>query len=91
MDDPIIGKNQISAEVQYEGIDFEITLEKDSKSWKKDLSSLNLEVDAYKTELEILWEFDNIKKADKSLLKDMRDRTYDRALGWLDDQNFRNQ
>ena len=45
-------------------------------------------MDAYKTELEILWEFDNIKKADKSLLKDVRDRTYGRALGWLDDQNF---
>lgn len=88
MDDPIIGKNKISAEVEYEGIDFEITLKKDGKSWKKDLSLLKLEVDAYKTEFEILWEFDNIKKADKSLLKDMRDGTYDRALGWLDDQNF---
>tara|TARA_B100001173_G_scaffold132912_1_gene115472 strand:- start:931 stop:1341 length:411 start_codon:yes stop_codon:yes gene_type:complete len=88
MDDPIIGKNKISAEVEYEGIDFEITLEKDGKSWKKDLSSLKLEVDVYKTEFEILWEFDNIRKADKSLLKDMRDGTYDRALGSLNDQNF---
>ena len=45
-------------------------------------------MDVYKTEFEILWEFDNIRKADKSLLKDMRDGTYDRALGSLNDQNF---
>lgn len=88
MDDPIIGKNKIRAEVEYAGIDFEITLEKDGNSWKKDFSSLKLEVDAYKTEFGILWEFDNAKEANKSLLKGMGDGTYNRALGWLDDQNF---
>jgi hypothetical protein len=88
MDDPIIGKNKIRAEVEYAGIDFEITIEKDGKSWKKDLELLKLEVDAYKTKFGILWEFDNAKNANKSILKDMGDGTYDRALGWLDDQNF---
>ena len=47
LDDPIIGRNRITAEVGYEGIDFEITLEKDGKSWKKDLDLLKLEVDAW--------------------------------------------
>lgn len=45
-------------------------------------------MDAYKTEFGILWEFDNAKEANKSLLKGMGDGTYNRALGWLDDQNF---
>ena len=46
MDDPIIGRDRIRAEVEYEGIDYEITLEKDGKSWKKDLDLLQLVVDA---------------------------------------------
>ena len=37
-----------------------LRLKKIASLGKKDLSSRNLEVDAYKTELEILWEFDNI-------------------------------
>ena len=57
IDDPIIGRNKISAEVEYAGIDFEITLEKDGKSWQKDLDLLSLEVDARGVNLEILWEF----------------------------------
>ena len=35
IDDPIIGRNKITAEVKYGGIDYEITLKKDGKSWKK--------------------------------------------------------
>ena len=42
MDDPIIGRDRIRAEVEYEGIDFEIILEKDGSSWKKDLDLLQL-------------------------------------------------
>ena len=88
LDDPIIGRNKITAEVDYEGIDFEITLEKDGKSWKKDLDLFKLEVDARGVDLEILWEFDNVKKADKSIRKVMKNGSYDRALGWLEDQKF---
>ena len=88
MDDPIIGRNKITAEVDFEGIDFEITLEKDGKSWKKDLDLLKLEVDERGLELEILWEFDDVRKADKSLLKDMKNGAYDRALGMLEDQKY---
>ena len=88
MDDPIIGRNKITAEVEFEGIDFEITLEKDGKSWKKDLDLLKLEVDERGLELEILWEFDDVRKADKSLLKDMKNGAYDRALGMLEDQKY---
>ena len=88
MDDPIIGSNKISAEVEYAGIDFEITLEKDGKSWKKDLDLLSLEVDARGVNFEILWEFDDVREADKSLLKDMNNGTYDRALGLLEDQKY---
>ena len=88
LDDPIIGRNKITAEVDYEGIDFEITLEKDGKSWKKDLDLLKLEVDARGVDLEILWEFDNVKKADKSIRKEMKNGSYDRALGWLGDQKY---
>ena len=88
MDDPIIGRNKITAEVSFEGIDFEITLEKDGKSWKKDLDLLKLEVDERGLELEILWEFDDVRKADKSLLKDMKNGAYDRALGMLEDQKY---
>ena len=88
MDDPIIGRNKITAEVEFEGIDFVITLEKDGKSWKKDLDLLKLEVDERGLELEILWEFDDVRKADKSLLKDMKNGAYDRALGMLEDQKY---
>ena len=88
LDDPIIGRNKITAEVGYEGIDFEITLEKDGKSWKKDLDLLKLEVDARGVDLEILWEFDNVKKADESIRKEMKNGSYDRALGWLGDQKY---
>ena len=88
MDDPIIGSNKISAEVEYEGIDFEITLEKDGKSWKKDLDLLSLEVNARGVNLEILWEFDDVRKADKSLLKDISNGSYDRALGLLKGQKY---
>ena len=88
IDDPIIGRNKISAEVEYAGIDFQITLEKDGKSWKKDLDLLSLEVDARGVNLEILWEFDDVREADKSLLKDMNNGTYDRALGLLEDQKY---
>ena len=88
LDDPIIGRNKITAEVGYEGIDFEITLEKDGKSWKKDLDLLKLEVDAPGVDLEILWEFDNVKKADKSIRKVMKNGSYDRAIGWLEDQKY---
>ena len=88
IDDPIIGRNKISAEVEYAGIDFEITLEKDGKSWQKDLDLLSLEVDARGVNLEILWEFDDVREADKSLLKDMNNGTYDRALGLLEDQKY---
>ena len=38
--------------------------------------------------LEILWEFDDVREADKSLLKDMNNGTYDRALGLLEDQKY---
>ena len=86
LDDPIIGRNKITAEVGYAGIDFDITLEKDGKSWQKDLDLLKLEVDAPGVDLEILWEFDNVKKADKSIRKEMKNGSYDRALGWLGDQ-----
>ena len=88
LDDPIIGRNKITAEVGYEGIEFEITLEKGGKSWKKDLDLLKLEVDARGVDLEILWEFDNVKKADKSIRKEMKNGSYDRALGWLGDQQY---
>ena len=88
MDDPIIDSNKISAEVEYEGIDFEITLEKDGKSWKKDLDSLSLEVDARGVNLEILWEFDDVRNADKSLLKDISNGSYNRALGLLEGQKY---
>ena len=88
IDDPIIGRNKISAEVEYAGVDFEITLEKDGKSWQKDLDLLSLEVDALGVNLEILWEFDDVREADKSLLKDMNNGTYDRALGLLEDQKY---
>ena len=88
IDDPIIGRNKISAEVEYAGIDFEITLEKDGKSWQKDLDLLSLEVDARGVNLEILWEFDDVREADKSLLKDMNNGTYDRALGLLEDRKY---
>ena len=88
IDDPIIGRNKISAEVEYAGVDFEITLEKDGKSWQKDLDLLSLEVDARGVNLEILWEFDDVREADKSLLKDMNNGTYDRALGLLEDQKY---
>ena len=88
IDDPIIGRNKISAEVEYAGIDFEITLEKDGKSWQKDLDLLSLEVDARGVNLEILWEFDDVREADKSLLKDMNNGRYDRALGLLEDRKY---
>ena len=88
MDDPIIGRNKITAEVEFEGIDFVITLEKDGKSWKKDLDLLKLEVDARELDLEILWEFDDVRKADKSLLKDMKNGAYHRAIGMLEDQKY---
>ena len=88
IDDPIIGRNKISAEVEYAGIDFQITLEKDGKSWRKDLDLLSLEVDARGVNLEILWEFDDVREADKSLLEDMNNGTYDRALGLLEDQKY---
>ena len=88
IDDPIIGRNKISAEVEYAGIDFQITLEKDGKFWQKDLDLLSLEVDARGVNLEILWEFDDVREADKSLLKDMNNGTYDRALGLLEDQKY---
>ena len=88
LDDPIIGRNKITAEVGYEGIGFEITLEKDGNSWKKDLDLLKLEADARGVDLEILWEFDNVKKADESVRKEMKNGSYDRALGWLGDQQY---
>ena len=88
IDDPIIGRNKISAEVEYAGIDFQITLEKDGKFWQKDLDLLSLEVDARGVNLEILWEFDDVREADKSLLKDMNNGTYDRALGLLEDRKY---
>ena len=88
LDDLIIGRNKVTAEVDYEGIDFEITLEKDGKSWKKDLDLLKLEVDARGVDFEILWGFDNVKEADKSIRKAMKNGSYDRALGWLEDQKY---
>ena len=88
LDDPIIGRNKVTAEVGFGGIDFEITLEKDGRSWKKDLDLLKLEVDARGVDLEILWEFDNFKKANKSIRKAMKNGSYDRALGWLEDQKY---
>ena len=88
IDDPIIGRNRIRAEVEYEGIDFEITLEKDGSSWKKDLDLLKLAVDARGVDLEILWEFDDVMEADKSLRKDIKNGTYDRALGLFEDQKY---
>ena len=88
IDDPIIGRNKITAEVEYGGIDYGITLKKDGKSWKKDLDLLRLEVDARGVELEILWEFDDIRQADKSLRKAMKSGSYDRAIGMLEDLRF---
>ena len=88
IDDPIIGRNRIRAEVEYEGIDFEITLEKDGSSWKKDLDLLKLAVDTRGVELEILWEFDDVMEVDKSLRKDIKNGTYDRALGLFEDQKY---
>ena len=38
--------------------------------------------------LVILWEFDDVRKADKSLLKDISNGPYDRALGFLEDQKY---
>ena len=88
MDDPIIGRNMITAEVEYEGIDFKIMLEKDGRSWSKDLDLLKLEMDARGVELEILWEFDDVRKADESLRKDMKNGSYYRALGLLENQKY---
>ena len=39
-------------------------------------------------ELEILWEFDDIRQADKSLCKAMKSGSYDRAIGMLEDLRF---
>ena len=88
MDDPIIGRNKITAEVEYEGVNFKIMLEKDGRSWRKDLDLLKLEVDARGVELEILWEFDDVRRADESIRKDMKNGLYDRALGLLEDQKY---
>ena len=88
LDDLIIGRNKVTAEVDYEGIDFRITLKKDGKSWKKDLDLLKLEVDASGGDFEILWEFDNCKKADKSIRKAIKNGSYNRALGLLEDQQY---
>ena len=87
LDDLIIGRNKISRG-GYEGIDFEITLEKDGSSWKKDLDLLKLAVDARGVDLEILWEFDDVMEADKSLRKDIKNGTYDRALGLFEDRKY---
>ena len=45
-------------------------------------------MDARGVNLEILWEFDDVREADKSLLKDMNNGTYDRALGLLEDRKY---
>ena len=89
MDDPIIGRDRIRAEVEYEGIDYEITLEKDGSSWKKDLDFIKLRGKERGVVIEILWEFDDVIEADKSLRKDMKNGAYDRALGLLEDQKYR--
>lgn len=88
IDDPIIGRNKIIAEVEYKRIDFKIILEKDGRSWSKDLDLLKLEVDARGVELEILWGFDDVRKADESLRRVMKNGSYDRALGLLEDQKY---
>ena len=88
MDDPIISRNKITAEVNFEGIDFVITLEKRWQVLDKNLDLLKLEVDTRGLDLDILWEFDDVRKADKSLLKDMKNGAYDRAIGMLEDQKY---
>ena len=44
--------------------------------------------DAQTGDFEILWEFDNFKKADKSFRKAIKNGSYFRALGWLEDQKY---
>ena len=88
MDDPIIGKNKAYAELEFAGLDFGITLEKDGKSWKKDTSSIELEASGYGAEIGVLWEFDDVKVADNSILREIESGAYSDALGWLGDQEY---
>ena len=88
VDDPIIGKNKAYAELEFDGLDFGITLKKDGKSWKKDTSSIELEASGYGIEFGILWEFDDVKVADKSIFREIESGAYGDALGWLWDQDY---
>ena len=86
-EDLVGANNQAYAEL-FEDLDFAITLKKDGKSWKKDLSSIEVEADGYGIEFGILWEFDDIKIAANSIGREIESGAYGVALVWLGTQDY---